>query len=206
VKIAGPNEPGWPLRRHREHPDEPPSLIYFDLRTKDNPKPGPLTEEVLRSIGWQLQCLSRDLEYDLVIPIPNAGDPLARAFVEAAPFRMKLQRRPAVGMQKQNGRIVGMRAEDIPARLALPIDDVISGADSMLEGITKIRDQDLVVKDCLALIDREQGGETLLRNAGVEPHVVYKATDVLQLYVDHKRVDWPTANRVLEYIAANQFT
>lgn len=204
VKIARPDEEGFSLKLHELQPEAPKSPIYFNLRTADNPKPGPLTAEVLRAIVWQLQFLSRDLEYDLVVPVPNAGQPLAQGFVEATPFRMRLERKPLVRMIKYNRAIIGVRTEDIPHRRALLIDDVITGADSMLEAIVILERHGIVLDDCLALIDREQGGAAILREAGVVPHTVYLVTELLTLYVEQKRIEQSTANRVLAYIAANQ--
>lgn len=39
------------LKLHEKNPDAPLSPIFFNFRTPDNPKPGPLTDEVLDLVG-----------------------------------------------------------------------------------------------------------------------------------------------------------
>lgn len=47
-------ERGFKLKTHEKQPDLPLSLFYFNLRTDDNPKPGPLTPELVAESGQQL--------------------------------------------------------------------------------------------------------------------------------------------------------
>lgn len=47
------------LKIHQTNSSAPKSPIYLDLRTPDNPKPGPLTPGFVRMIGEHLAALVR---------------------------------------------------------------------------------------------------------------------------------------------------
>lgn len=204
AKLAPPNEPGWRLKRHDDHPHDPLSPIYFNLRTPENPKPGPLTAEILQTIGCQLYAQARHLTYDLVISVPNAGDPLATALVEATPYQKIDWRPPLVTLEKWSDntrRIAGNRAVGLPPRRALMVDDLITGAESKFETMLQAQQNGLTVSDCLVLINREQGGEFLLAAKGVKLHSVFAVTEMLRLYLDRGRINRPTFERVHEYLS-----
>ena len=84
VTRDGPNGPecGFRLKLHEKHPDAPLSPIFFNLRTPDNPKPGPLTPDIVELAALcmhhvaQTQCTG---DFNAVVGIPNAGDPFAEA-------------------------------------------------------------------------------------------------------------------------------
>src|SRR3972149_2470184 len=76
------NERGFLLKAHEENPNLPLSPFFLNLRTPDNPKPGPLTPDVVQLIAKAMHTLARQfsIAYDAVAGIPNAGDPFAEQF------------------------------------------------------------------------------------------------------------------------------
>jgi orotate phosphoribosyltransferase len=72
--------------------------------------------------------------------------------------------------EKGHGR--GRRIEGIlqPADRVLVLDDVITTGKNIVEAVEAIRGEGGVVEDALVLLDRQQGGETNLRKAGVRLH------------------------------------
>ncbi len=73
------------IKLHEKHPDAPLSPYFFNLRTPDNPKPGPLGRDQLIQIGSAFfldLILGRNLPHDVICGIPNAGDPLARGLTQ----------------------------------------------------------------------------------------------------------------------------
>src|SRR3989344_4810594 len=73
VERKGQNgkERGFKLKLHEKNPLAPLSPFYLNLRTPDNPKPGPLTPEVVDLGAYCMLLLARrrKLEYDVVIPV-----------------------------------------------------------------------------------------------------------------------------------------
>lgn len=206
VKIARPDEEGFTLKLHEQHPEARKSPVYFNLRTPDNPKPGPLTDDIVRSIGWQFYLLSRELSYEIIVPVPNAGDPFARALVDVMPYRTLRPQPAIVPMQKQTfagqRRVATVNTKDIPPRVALLIDDLITAADSKLEAVDVLNFIGLTVKDCLVLIDREQGGREELARRGITLHSVYTISGLLDFYLAEGLIDQATHTRVRTYLDA----
>lgn len=59
----------------------------------------------------------------------------------------------------------------------LVLDDVITTAGSTLSAVTAFREAGLIVKDAVCIVNREEGGEEALREAGIRLHSVFKKSD-----------------------------
>ena len=100
---------GFKLKLHEQNPNASLSPIYFNLKTPDNPKPGPLTLEIVNAIGQQFYYLARDLKlkYNYVAGVPNAGDPFAEAFlrsvIQTPPDQVKLLKLKKEEAREQGG-------------------------------------------------------------------------------------------------------
>jgi uridine monophosphate synthetase len=64
--------------------------------------------------------------------------------------------------------------------------------------------EQLVVRDVVVLIDREQGGEAHLAAHGLTLHAAFKLSTLLDTLRKHDLVDEATADKVRAFIAANQ--
>ncbi len=62
----------------------------------------------------------------------------------------------------------------------------------------------LVVKDVVVLIDREQGGEAHLATNNLNLHAAFKLSFLLKVLRKHELVSEGTAQKVRDFIAANQ--
>lgn len=195
------------LKLHEKQPDAPLSPIYLNLRTSDNPKPGPLTPLLMEIIGTVMADVVRrdELTFAYVAGIPNAGDPFVRALADALHLSDDL----IIGMEKvQEGeqrRIARVTSTGFtPKRFVLPVDDLVTHADTKIEAIRALEEADLVVKDLLVLVDREQGGREQLVEAGYALHSAFTLTELLNFYVEVERIDAAKREEVLAYIAANR--
>jgi orotate phosphoribosyltransferase len=171
VKID--TEVGFRLKHHDTHPDDPLSPIYLNLRTPDNPKPGPMTPDLVSEIGltlW-LHAKAQGLEFDAVCGLPNAGIPLADAFVKALYAYGQLVPNVVLGKTETAGnrKIEGVLDSSgaITGDTVLVIDDLITHGDSKFEGIEELRKAGFKVTDVLVLVDREQGGRDDLLKHGI---------------------------------------
>ncbi len=164
--------------------EDPLSSFYLNLRTADNPKPGPLTPKIVDLAAWCMLelCLERTLTFDAVVGVPRAGDPFAQAFARFA-------RTKCLTMDKwehEEKRCIASLQGHVPAlvKKVLVVDDLITKADSKREAIEILRDAGMDVTDVIVLVDREQGGRERLAKIGCTLHSVLTITEMLDLYVE----------------------
>lgn len=204
VKVAGPDEPGWKLKMHEKDPTLPLSPIYFNLRTPDNPNPGPLTPELLTRIGAVLAELVQPLIFDGLAGVPNAGDPFAEALQRTLDHDYGRFIRMVELIKETRGgerHIVGVRPPTAVVDTVLLVDDLVTAADTKLEAANVLCAADYEVMDCAVLIDREQGGAGVLLQHNVQLHAVYRISELLDLYVRARRITSATRERVQAYLA-----
>lgn len=198
-------ERGFLLQLHEKNPEAPLSPYFFNLRTVDNPKPGPLDQTLIDTMAECLYTLAlqEGLLYDCVAGVPNAGDPPALAF-------SKIQS-PVPCLKLIKGEVAGKRAivsleGDLPATgiIVLLVDDLITAAGSKLMAIKFLQENyGLVIKDVLVLIDREQGGRKELARLGYNLHSIFTQTELFALYAEHGKISPQFHATIQAYQAAN---
>lgn len=191
------------LKMHQAHPDAPLSPIFLNLRTKDNPKPGPLGANELGKIGIVLReklALSRVTEFEHVAGVPNAGDPFAEALVRKyrgqPPGLLRLEKEG----EGDERRIVRVKSGDFkPGDRVLLVDDLVTMRESKIEAIDVLEREGLVVSDVLVLVNRGQGGWEELKQRGVALHSVYTLDELLEFYVQEGFVKHAVWDEVKSY-------
>lgn len=210
-----PDKRGWRLKKDEGKPDGEfeRSPIYFNLRTQDNPKPGPLTPEALDLIGrvfymlYQGGRLVKPL-FHHVAGVPNAGDPLADAFArvcgEDQDERISVLRLEKEDTGGGRRRVAGVCAGAFRAgEIVLALDDLVTAADSKLELVDALAAQRLVVRDIMVLIDREQGGREELERRGVRLHAVFPMRTLLNFYVRERLMTMEMHDEIIGYLRRN---
>ncbi len=81
--------------------------------------------------------------------------------------------------------------------VAVPIEDVITTGGSLLTAIQTLEDAELIVKDIVVLVDREQGGKARMRAAGYELHAILTLKTILDTLKMSGHIDSEMYNRVL---------
>ena len=192
------------LKLHETNPDAPLSRIYVNLRTKDNPKGGPLSPEIVKSIGEYLHgvAMEHELRFDRIAGVPYAGDPLAKAFSEAPssgnPISLlELHKQIAGERRRVEGSIQGYFN---PHETVLLVDDLVTRADSKLEAIQLLEAHGLRVRDVLVVLDREQGGAEQLAEYGCNLHVVFKLSQLLRWYREQEMITSEQYEEVTTYL------
>ena len=189
------------LKMHEKYPDAPLSPIYLNLRM--SPK-GNLTGEIIGKIGQVLWKNARGPEFlfQLVVGLPKAGDPLAEALIKASDGIVGYNQ--LIFLKKEEtstGRRIlpEIDGEFIAGDGCLVVDDLITGADTKLEGVLVLRDNNLSVKDCLVLVDREQGGKEELKKHGIKLHSVFTMSELLNIYVEAGLINKEVKQEVIDY-------
>lgn len=206
IKLKGPDNPdGFRLKLHEAEPDRPLSPFYMNLRSPDNPKPGPLTEESYGLIADMLYGLTLmyQMKFDAICGLPRAGDPIAQAL--ATLLADKNQPTRVIPLVKENlvggtRRIIGTD-EDLTGLVVLVVDDLITKAESKREGITALRSMGAEVADVLVLVDREQGGTDELVEDGVTLLAALGITALLDHYLANGVIYPQVYDEAIAYLA-----
>lgn len=190
IKLKGPDNPnGFRLKLHDTNPDAPYSPFFANLRNADNPKQGPLTEVeyVMAAEVFYALILMNQLQFDAIAPLPRAGDPFGKALCEL--LERKGQPTLLLHLEKEDRpdgtRCIEGAIEDItPGLRVLILDDLITQADSKLEGVDALEAQGAEVVGVLVLIDREQGGRKQLTQRDIPVYAAYLITVLLAYYYE----------------------
>lgn len=198
------------LKLHEIQPEAPLSPIYLNLRTSNNPKPGPLTPELVEQIAdllYGLLHLTEGLDFRYVAGIPNAGEPLADALMKRLDSwsrvkQIRLYKEETADLRQIAGLLEG--DWDLPGRVLL-VDDLITQADSKLEAVSILEQAGMEVRDILVLVDREQGGsEWLADEEGIRVISAFTLSQLLDHYVETGKIDREKADDVKQYVATSR--
>jgi len=78
--------------------------------------------------------------------------------------------------------------------------DVVSSADSKLEGIKPLEEQGGKVETVLVVVDREQGGREKLEELGYEFHALATISEITEDLLHAKHITEENARQILDYI------
>jgi len=199
----------YKLKLHEKNPEAPLSPFFMNLRTSDNPKPGPLTPDVVRKIGefFYDYAVSSEMvsPFDYIIGIPNAADPFVKVFADLMPGG-KESILHLTKITNDTSRKIGALTEESaakvePGKTVLLFDDLITGADSKFEAIERLEEHGLIVRDVIVLIDREQGGAVELEEAGYNLHAIYKISEMLDFYKTRGKITPEKYAEICSYLA-----
>lgn len=196
---------GFLLKLHEKEPDAPLSPFYFNLRTGDNPNPGPLTPQHIKDCAALMQSVAEayGLTYEHVCGLPHAGQPLAEAY--CALDHQAMRRTGILTLAKyqcgEKRRIIGPPSGSFqPHDRVLVIDDLITAADSKLEAIGELEKAGLVVKNVLVMVDRQQGGGKELRQRGYRLYRCFTIDGLIGIYKLHYRLSSELCSEIIAYL------
>ncbi|MDO8517860.1 MAG: hypothetical protein Q7S26_01025 [bacterium] len=215
VKIDTRPGYGFKMRIHDTQPDAPLSPIYLNLRTPDNPKPGPLTLELVAEIGrilWNVVEES-DIAFDGICGIPNAGVPLVKAF-DAAAFSDSNSHSPILTLRKEvrnnkpaftgiadNDGLGATNFKKNRQNHVLLIDDVITYGGTKDGAVKVFIKQGYTIKTILVFCDRQQGGtEHLYNKQGIKLESAFTLSNIVDMLRSIGCVSPADCSIVLKYL------
>lgn len=140
-----------------------------------------------------------------IVGIPDTATPLALAAAMAARGTARplaygqLRKKPAKYPGGRFGTSAYMGTPD-PRREITLIDDVIASGGTKIWSTRYLRDVGLEVARVLVVVDREQGGDLVVREKGYPVHSLYRITDVVSYYRERRMVDEQTARIALAHV------
>ncbi|MFA5935582.1 MAG: hypothetical protein WC787_01885 [Patescibacteria group bacterium] len=195
---------GFKLAAHRQNPNRPLSPFYLNLRTEDNPKPGPLTPETVKRMGIEMEKLVREknIVFDALAGIPNAGTPLAEAMHDAMPRTMC---KPLLGLTKHRNDVYGIervvQGDMRPGLRLLLVDDVTSDLKSKVRTAQILRgDFRFRISDCVIFVDRRPFGIRKDCPDGLNVESVFTIEELVIIGADHGRIPSDVSERIHIYL------
>jgi len=196
------------LKLHEKNPKAPLSPFYLNLRTEDNPaNPGPLTKDDCDLIAKALWSVIQEnnLPFGVIAGIPYAADPIItaieRVVLEARDLRIiKLSKE----ITKDKRRIIPLPGfEYREGEEVLLIDDLITKGHSKIEAIEAIKAGGSVVKNLVVLVDRLQGGQKQLKEAGYNLFACFTIMELLDYYKEVRMISEEKYQECVKYIENN---
>ena len=137
--------------------------------------------------------------FDLVAGVPLGGLHLATAYsllTNTPLIYVRPQSSSASGIL--NGH--GIEGRHSPGQRVLLIDDLITGGGSVFRTISALEAADLVVREVVVLVDREQGAASKLRHRNYDLMAILTLHAMLTFYVNTGRIDEAEFDRCMEYL------
>ncbi len=169
------------------------SPFYLDLRRLVSyPKH-------LNAVGAALAVLLNKLQFDHIAAIPYAALPIGVAASLQSGRSLIYPRREA----KAYGTGVNIEGVFNAGDTALLLDDLATTGETKIETIERLKAADLVVKDIVVVIDREQGASDMLDKAGYNFHALVTLSQLLPIWEQQGFLSADHHSEIKRYLAAD---
>ena len=168
------------------------SPFYVDLRIIPS---FPDAFDFVTSLYSKL-ILESNMEFNRLVGIPTAGIPLASVVA----FKLK---KPLIYLRKEakkHGLKKSIEGVYKSGEQVVMIDDLATTGKSIMESAEQLRENGLIVKYAVVLIDREQGAFQNLQEYGITLLSFIKITEVMSTLYKMQLIDEEKYNTVIRYI------
>ncbi|MBY0379580.1 MAG: orotate phosphoribosyltransferase [Burkholderiales bacterium] len=156
------------------------SYIYADIRTAI------AYPAIFRAVCDIFYAQMYSCEYDFICGVAYSALTFASGIAYAHQIPMLLKRKEA----KEYGTQKVLEGVYKANQKVLIIEDVVTSGASILETTGVLEDNHLIVKDICFLIDRNQGGASLLKKMGYNVHYIIDIKNIIEvLYKNNKITD-----------------
>ncbi|MCA0453749.1 MAG: orotidine-5'-phosphate decarboxylase [Chloroflexi bacterium] len=168
------------------------SPFYLDLRRLVSyPKH-------LNIVGAALARLLAKLEFDHIAAIPYAALPIGVSASFQSNRSLIYPRREA----KAYGTGVNIEGVFEAGDTAVLLDDLATTGETKIETIERLKSADLVVKDIVVVVDREQGAADILGRAGYNYYALVKLSEMLPVWEELGYLSAEHHAEIQNYLAA----
>ncbi|CAH2986833.1 unnamed protein product [Chilo suppressalis] len=169
--------------------------VYFDLRVVVS------HPTVMLATVKHLQKMASEINHDILCGVPYAAMPLAAVMSVNANTPMVMKRKEAKNYATKK-LLEGVFQKN---QNCLVIEDVVTSGGSLLETVDALRAEGLVVTHALVVLDREQGGASVLKANGVEVKALFTMTNLIKLLRDAGKITNNTVEIISDHIRICQF-
>ena len=135
--------------------------------------------DILGPLGEALAGTVRDAEPDTVrLAGPALG---AVALAASAAMASGLPFIIVRGETKEYGTAKRIEGVFTPGELVCLLEDVVTSGGALAEAVSAVRDEGLVVRNAVCVVDREEGGSDALARLGVRLRPLFRASELLEM-------------------------
>ena len=135
--------------------------------------------EILRAVGASLAEAVRACEPGAARLVgPALG---AVALAASAAMASGLPFIIVRGEAKEYGTAKRIEGPFEPGELVCLLEDVVTSGGALADAVSAVRDEGLVVRHAVCVVDREEGGSDALARLGVRLSPLFRASDLLEL-------------------------
>jgi uridine monophosphate synthetase len=167
-----------------------PSPIYLDMRRIVS------YPQLLRQISSELWTLIAQQPFDFLCGVPYAALSLASGMSLLAnkPMVVKRKERKSYGAKRM---VEGVYEA---GQTCAVIEDIVTSGVSLVETINDLEQEGLIIEHAVAIVDREQGGSSILAAKGYKLHALYTITELLDILLQAGRIDQNTHDQTLHFL------
>jgi len=134
---------------------------------------------ILRELGTALAAAVEECEPDAVrLAGPALG---AVALAASAAMASELPFIIVRGETKEYGTAKRIEGPFETGELVCLIEDVVTSGGALAEAVSAVRDEGLVVRNAVCVVDREEGGSDALARLGVRLRPLFRASELLEM-------------------------
>lgn len=153
------------------------------------------------AVAKQLQHLAQEINHELLCGVPYAALPLAAVMSVNANTPM-IMKRKETKLYATKKLLEGIYEKN---QTCLVVEDVVTSGSSLLETICTLREEGLKVSHAVIVLDRGQGGVSVLRANGVVVKSLFTLSGLVEILNKAGRINDETVEIILEHIKECQF-
>jgi orotate phosphoribosyltransferase len=135
---------------------------------------------LLRTLGERIAEVVRECEPDATrLAGPALG---AVALAASASMASGLPFIIVRGETKEYGTAKRIEGSFEPGELVCLVEDVVTSGGALAEAVSAVRQEGLVVRNAVCVVDREEGGSDALARLGVRLRPLFRAEELLELH------------------------
>jgi orotate phosphoribosyltransferase len=136
--------------------------------------------DLLRTLGERIADAVRECEPDANrLAGPALG---AVALAASASMASGLPFIIVRGATKEYGTAKRIEGSFEPGELVCLVEDVVTSGGALAEAVSAVRQEGLVVRNAVCVVDREEGGSDALARLGVRLRPIFRAEELLELH------------------------
>ncbi|XP_057658166.1 uridine 5'-monophosphate synthase [Diorhabda carinulata] len=139
-------------------------------------------------------------DVDLLCGVPYTALPISTAVSIKTDIPMVMRRKEA----KDYGTKKLIEGIFQPGQKCLIIEDVVTSGSSILETVKDLKGSGLICTDAVVLLNREQGGEEILKNNGINMYALLKMTQLMDILKEAGCIDDNMVLKVEKYLATTK--
>lgn len=153
------------------------------------------------AVAEHLQRLASEINHDLLCGVPYAALPFA-AVMSVNTNTPMIMKRKETKLYATKKIIEGVYHKN---QTCLVVEDVVTSGGSLLEAIRTLRAEHLNVTHAIVVLDREQGGASVLEANGVQVRCLFTLNNLVKILRNAGRLSDDTVEIISDHIKVCQF-